>query len=105
MPSPTFLVDYHNVHSVLARRHPVASRRAAFTQDVVDWVVDRLAEGIHAWRRSNVPDWVDCDVRLYSGWFLDEWFTRIALRTWRSSQFRRDTDFAPDLVDTPPART
>jgi hypothetical protein len=39
------------------------------------------------------------------GWFLDEWFTRIALRTWRSSPYRRDTDFVPDLTDTPPART
>ena len=57
-----------------------------------------------AWRAGH-PQVAALHASRQRGWFLDEWFTRIALRTWRSSPFRRDTDFAPDLADTPPART
>jgi hypothetical protein len=57
-----------------------------------------------AWRAGH-PQVAALHASCQRGWFLDEWFTRIALRTWRSSPFRRDTDFAPDLADTPPART
>lgn len=57
-----------------------------------------------AWRpgHASVASLHACCQR---GWFLDEWFTRIALRTWRLSPFRGSGAFAPDLDDAPRART
>lgn len=65
-----FLIDYHNVHSVLARAYPAPRRRIQWSQDIVDWVVDRLCQSLQNWHRIHTPSQMTCTLRLYSGWYL-----------------------------------
>ena len=56
-----------------------------------------------AWRPGH-PAVVGLHAGCQRGWFLDEWFTRIALRTWRMSPFRGEPTVVPDLAGFQPAR-
>ncbi len=57
---------------------------------------------LSAWPGS--PLVADLHAFCQRGLFLDEWFTRFALRTWRHSPFVADSAFVPDLAGAPRAR-
>lgn len=54
--------------------------------------------------RPGSPLVADLHAFCQRGLFLDEWFTRFALRTWRHSPFADDAAFVPDLASAPRAR-
>jgi NAD(P)H-quinone oxidoreductase subunit 5 len=54
--------------------------------------------------RPGSPLVADLHALCQRGLFLDEWFTRFALRTWRHSPFVGDAAFVPDLASAPRAR-
>lgn len=56
-----------------------------------------------AWRPGH-PAVAGLHAVCQRGFFLDEWFTRVALRTWRMSPFVADAAFVPDLSTAPRAR-
>ena len=105
-----FLIDYHNVHAVFARSHPVKSRRPRFAQDVVAWVVEKLCTALREWRRTVKPDLVNCELRFYSGWFRNDQdseqagMVRAALRAQppvTAGRIRYRYTLATSLVDVP----
>lgn len=56
-----------------------------------------------AWRPGH-PFVARLHAACQRGFFLDEWFTRFALRTWRLSPFVAETPFVPDLATAPRTR-
>ena len=56
-----------------------------------------------AWRPGH-PVVAGLHAACQRGFFLDEWFTRFALRTWRLSPFAAATPFVPDLAPAPRPR-